>query len=45
MMIDVLPIDYHKHLGSVLDSKMNYIKHLDGKICKANLGIGFIKRL
>ena len=29
----------------VLDSKINYIKHIDGKIGKANQGIGFIKRL
>ena len=43
--VDVLPVDYHKHLGFVLDSKINYIKHIDGKIGKTNLGIGVIKRL
>ena len=43
--VDVLPVDYHKHLGFVLDSKMNYIKHIEGRIDKANLGIGVIKRL
>ena len=32
--VDVLSVDYHKHLGFVLDSKMNYIKHIDGKIDK-----------
>ena len=43
--VDVMPVHYHKHLGFVLDSKMNYIKHIDGKIGKANQGIGLIKRL
>ena len=43
--VDVLPVDYHKHLGFVLDSKMNYIKHIDGQIGKANQGICVIKRL
>ena len=36
---------YDKHLGFVLDSKMNYSKHLDEKIAKASQGIGVIKRL
>ena len=43
--VDVLHVDYHKHLGFVLDGKMNYIKHIDGKIGKANLGIGVLKHL
>ena len=43
--VDVMPVHYHKHLGFVLDSKMNYIKHIDGKIGEANQGIGLIKRL
>ena len=42
---NVEPVFYHKHLGFVLDSKMNYSKHLDEKIAKANQGIGVIKRL
>ena len=43
--VDVMPIDFHKHLGFILDSQMNYIKHIDGKITKANQGTGVIKRL
>ena len=43
--VDVMPVLYHKHIGFVLDSKMNYIKHIDGKIGKANQGIYLIKRL
>ena len=43
---DVEPVFYHKHLGFVLDSKMNYSKHIDEKIAKAaNQGIGVSKRL
>ena len=40
---NVEPVFYHKHLGFVLDSKMNYSKHLGEKIAKANQGIGVIK--
>ena len=43
--MDVQPVDFHKHLGFVLDSKMNYSNHLDETITKANKGIGVIKRL
>ena len=43
--VDVMQVDYHKHLGFILDSKMSYSKHIDGKIGKANQGIGVIKRL
>ena len=43
--VDVMQVDYHKHLGFILDSKMCYSKHIDGKIGKANQGIGVIKRL
>ena len=34
-----------KHLGIVLDSKLNFHAHLDEKITKANKGIGMLKRL
>ena len=43
--VDVMQVDYHKHLGFILDSKMSYSRHIDGKIGKANPGIGVIKRL
>ena len=43
--VDVKTADFHKHLGFVLDSQMNNIKHVDGKIAKENQGIGVIKRL
>ena len=43
--VDVMQVDYHKHLGFILDSKMSYRKHIDGKIVKANQGINVIKRL
>ena len=34
-----------KHLGMILDSKLNFELHLEDKICKAHRGIGLIKRL
>ena len=34
-----------KHLGMILDSKLNFSQHLSEKISKANKGIGLIKRL
>ena len=34
-----------KHLGMFLDSKLNFNTHLNDKICKANKGIGIIKKL
>ena len=43
--VDLMPAEYHKHLGFILDSKMNYIKHIDEKIAKANRGVDVIKRL
>ena len=43
--VEVECVDYHKHLGLILDSKLNFTKHLDGKIAKANQGVGIIKRL
>ena len=43
--VDVKTVDHHKHLGLILDSKMNFTEHIDSKIAKANQGIGIIKRL
>ena len=39
------PSDSHKHIGMILDSKLNFKCHLSEKISKANKGIGIIKRL
>ena len=36
---------FTKHLGMVLDSKLNFDVHLDEKISKANKGIGMLKKL
>ena len=41
----ISPSDSHKHLGMILDSKLNFKCHLSEKISKANKGIGIIKRL
>ena len=38
-------VRYHKYLGFVLDSKINYSKHHNEKIAKANQSIGVIKLL
>ena len=35
----------HKHLGMILDSKLDFKNHLSEKISKANNGIGIIRRL
>ena len=43
--MDLRSVDFHKHLGLILDSKMNYTKHLDGKINQANQDIVVVKRL
>ena len=39
------PSDSHKHLGLILDKKLNFINHLSEKISKANKRLGIIKRL
>ena len=39
------PSDSHKHLGLILDKKLNFNNHLSDKISKANKGIGIIRRL
>ena len=41
----ISPSDSHKHLGMMLDRKLNFKCHLSEKISKANKGIGIIKRL
>ena len=43
--VEVTRVDYHKHLGFILDGKMYYTKHIDSKIAKANQGIRVIQRL
>ena len=43
--IDLKPVASHKHLGFILDSKLDYTEHIDAKIAKANQGIGIIRRL
>ena len=39
------PTNSHKHLGMILDSKLNFRNHLSEKINKTNKGIGTIRRL
>ena len=41
----VLRSSSQKHLGLILDEKLNFAHHLNEKIAKANKGIGLIKRL
>ena len=42
---NLTPTNSHKHLGMILDSKLNFKNHLSEKISKASKGIGIIKRL
>ena len=42
---DVTRNDEHKHLGLILDSKLNFISHIRQAILKARRGIGMIKYL
>ena len=44
-MMDISECPHQKHLGIVLDSKLNFIAHVDQKIKKCNRTIGLIKRL
>jgi len=37
--------NYQKHLGLVLDQKLTFDQHIDGKILKANRGIGLLHKL
>ena len=41
----VVSLPFTKHLGMILDSKLNFEQYLSEKISKANRGIGLIKRL
>ena len=41
----VASVLYHKHVGMILDSKLNFDLHLTEKITKANKVIGLIRRL
>ena len=43
--VPVVSQPFTKHLGMILDSKLNFNQHLSEKICKANKGIGLLKRL
>ena len=43
--IPIKTVDNHKHLGLILDSKLNFEKHIDEKIASANRGVGVIRRL
>ena len=36
---------YHKHLGVILDEKLNFKEHVDSTISKVNKGISLIKKL
>ena len=36
---------YQKHLGIILDEKLNFNKHIDSAISKVNKGISVIKKL
>ena len=42
---DVQMADSHKHLGLILDSKLNFNEHIERKITKCNEIIGLMKKL
>ena len=42
---EVRKVNTHKHLGLVMDSKLTFSNHINGKITKAPKGIGIIKYL
>ena len=42
---DITKYQHQKHLGIVLDSKLNFNAHVDQKIKKCNRIIGLIRRL
>ena len=41
----VTTVPFQKHLGLILDDKLNFSHHLNEKISKVNKGIGLIKQL
>ena len=43
--IMVKQVSEHKHLGLILDAKLNFANHISEKISKARKGIGVIKYL
>ena len=43
--IQVEKVPYQKHLGLILDQKLNFKQHIDSAILKINKGIAFIKKL
>ena len=38
-------VEYHKHLGLILDSKLSFARHINEKVNKAKKLIGLIKHL
>ena len=42
---DIQIADSQKHLGLILDSKLNFNEHIESKITKCNKIIGLMKRL
>ena len=43
--IPVERVSYQKHLGIILDEKLNFKQHVDNAILKINKGISVIKKL
>ena len=43
--IQVERTSYHKHLGLILDEKLNFKQHVDSALLKMNKGISVIKKL
>ena len=41
----VKKVDYHKHLGLILDSNLSFINHINSKITLAKKNIGIIRHL
>ena len=43
--IQVERTSYHKHLGLILDEKLNFKQHVDSALLKMNKGISVIKKI
>ena len=43
--IQVARASHHKHVGILLDEKLNFNRHIDTTILKTNKGISVIKKL